>query len=180
MKDITVCIVDDSQQLRRALKQILDMNPGFKCIAMLGTPDEAVSQIPLLSPDVVMMDINLGTAKNGIDCVRVLKPYLPNTNFLMCTIYEDDENIFEALKAGATGYILKRSTTARILGAIREIHEGGAPISSDIARKVVNAFEQNKVATKNSRDINLLSARENQILSLLAGGLMYKEIAAEL
>lgn len=181
MNEITVCIVDDNSDLRNALEEIIQMSEGYKCICTIGTAEEAVRQIPILKPDVVLMDINLGGTESGIDCVRVLKSQVPGTNFMMCTVYEEDEKIFEALSAGASGYILKKTAPSRLLDAIRELYQGGAPMSSQIARKVVAAF-QNKSATKagGSEELDDLSNREKEILEQLSKGLMYKEIAAEL
>jgi DNA-binding NarL/FixJ family response regulator len=133
------------------------------------------------------MDINLGEGESGIDCVRELKPHNPEILFMMCTVYEDDEKIFEALAAGANGYILKKTTPVKLLDSIKELYEGGAPMSSQIARKVVNAF-QNKTLTDTGaeagspqgKSITILSNRENEILGLLSKGLLYKEIAAYL
>jgi DNA-binding NarL/FixJ family response regulator len=127
------------------------------------------------------MDINLGSGETGIDCVRELKPMMPSTNFMMCTVYEEDEKIFEALNAGASGYILKKTAPGKLLEAIRELYQGGAPMSSQIARKVVAAFQKHTPAhgtTEN--DLAALSNREKEILELLSRGLMYKEIAAAL
>lgn len=180
MKDIAVCVVDDNKELRDALEEIITMAEGFTCLATIGTAEEAVNVIPVLQPDVVLMDINLGTAESGIDCVRVLKPRFPDINFMMCTVYEENEKIFEALSAGASGYILKKTDPSRLLDAIRELYEGGAPMSSQIARKVVVAFQRNNIATNEVGDIDKLSAREKEILELLSRGLMYKEIAAQL
>ena len=146
MKDITVCIVDDVSELRQALEEIVSSADGYKCIGTMNNASEALTKLPLLKPDVVLMDINLGETENGIDCVRELKPLLPATNFMMCTVYEDDEKIFEALSAGASGYILKKTEPSRLLEVIRELHEGGAPMSSQIARKVVIAFRDKPVA----------------------------------
>ena len=146
----------------------------------MATAEEAIYQLPILKPDVVLMDINLGTKETGIDCVRVLKPLLPKTNFMMCTVYEEEEKIFEALSAGASGYILKKTDPTRMLAAIRELYEGGAPMSSQIARKVVNVFQQKTPEKEKAGEMDLLSERENEILELLAKGLMYKEIAAQL
>ena len=140
MKNISVCIVDDNRELRNALEEIISMSDGYKCLGTIPTAEDAIRQIPLLKPDVVLMDINLGSAESGIDCVRALKPRIPATNFMMCTVYEEDEKIFEALSAGASGYILKKTTPSKMLDAIRELYEGGAPMSSQIARKVVAAF----------------------------------------
>ena len=136
------------------------------------------------------MDINLGEGESGIDCVRQLKPQHPEILFMMCTIYEEDEKIFEALKAGANGYILKKTAPGKLLEALRELYEGGAPMSSQIARKVVNAFqsrssvdggpENDNTATAAAKTISILSNRENEILELLARGMLYKEIAGRL
>lgn len=177
MKEISVCIVDDNSDLRNALEEIVEMSEGYRCIGTMGTADEAIGQIPLLKPNVVLMDINLGGRESGIDCVKALKRQVPHTNFMMCTVYEEDEKIFEALSAGASGYILKKTAPSRLLEAIRELDEGGAPMSSQIARKVVAAFQKNSAAGK---DLDDLSNREKEILEQLSKGLMYKEIAAEL
>jgi len=176
MKEISVCIVDDVSELRLALEEIVSSFDGYKCIGTMSNASEALTRIPLLKPDVVLMDINLGEGESGIDCVRELKPITPHTNYMMCTVYEDDEKIFEALSAGASGYILKKTEPQRLLEAIRELHEGGAPMSSQIARKVVVAFREKPVAP-HSPAIDQLSHREKQILEELSRGLMYKEIA---
>ena len=136
MREISVCIVDDNKELRNALEEIISMSEGYKCIGTIGTAEDAIRQIPLLRPDVVLMDINLGTEASGIDCVRILKPRIADTNFMMCTVYEENEKIFEALSAGASGYLLKKTDPPRMLEAIRELYEGGAPMSSQIARRV--------------------------------------------
>jgi len=161
------------------LEEIVSMSEGYKCIGTVGSAEEAVIQIPILKPDVVLMDINLGTEESGIDVVRVLKPRIPDTNFMICTVYEEDEKIFEALSAGASGYILKKTSPGKMLEAIRELYEGGAPMSSQIARKVVAAFQQqqNQFAVNDSEQLNLLTNREMEILEFLSKGLMYKEIA---
>lgn len=179
MRQISVFIVDDNKELRNALEEIVTMSEGYKCIGTVGSAEEAVIQIPILKPDVVLMDINLGTEESGIDVVRVLKPRIPDTNFMICTVYEEDEKIFEALSAGASGYILKKTSPGKMLEAIRELYEGGAPMSSQIARKVVAAFQQqqNQFAVNDSEQLNLLTNREMEILEFLSKGLMYKEIA---
>lgn len=180
MKQITVCIVDDNKELRNALEEIITMSDGYKCIGTISSAEDAVMQIPILRPDVVLMDINLNSPENGIDVVRVLKPRIPNTNFMMCTVYEENEKIFEALSAGASGYILKKTDPARMLEAIRELYEGGAPMSSQIARKVVAAFQEQSIKNNNnSEELDILSNREKEILELLSKGLMYKEIASQ-
>ena len=178
MKEITVCIVDDNKDLRNALEEIISMSEGFLCLGTISTAHEAIRKLPLFKPDVVLMDINLGGDESGIDCVKALKTKMSFTNFMMCTVYEEDEKIFEALSAGASGYILKKTAPAKLLDAIRELYEGGAPMSSLIARKVVTAF-QGKSSSERA-DLDELSHREKEILELLSKGLMYKEIAAEL
>lgn len=180
MNEISVCIVDDNSDLRNALEEIVDMSEGYKCIGTIGTSEEAINQIPILRPDVVLMDINLGGSESGIDCVKALKHQVPATNFMMCTVYEEDEKIFEALSAGASGYILKKTAPSRLLESIRELYQGGAPMSSQIARKVVAAFQNKSGGTADSGELDELSNREKEILEQLSKGLMYKEIAAEL
>jgi DNA-binding NarL/FixJ family response regulator len=181
MNEISVCIVDDNNELRAALEEIISMSDGYECAGTMSTAEEAVRKLPLIKPDVVLMDINLGGGETGIDCVRELKPSMPSTNFMMCTVYEEDEKIFEALNAGASGYILKKTAPGKLLEAIRELYQGGAPMSSQIARKVVAAFQkQTTTPGTNESDLASLSNREKEILELLSRGLMYKEIAAAL
>jgi DNA-binding NarL/FixJ family response regulator len=180
MTEISVCIVDDNSDLRNALEEIVEMSEGYRCVGTIGTAEEAISQIPILRPDVVLMDINLGGTQSGIDCVKALKQQIPATNFMMCTVYEEDEKIFEALSAGASGYILKKTAPARLLESIRELYQGGAPMSSQIARKVVAAFQKKSAAAGSNDELDELSNREKEILEQLSKGLMYKEIAAEL
>jgi DNA-binding NarL/FixJ family response regulator len=180
MREISVCIVDDNRELRNALEEIITMSEGYKCIGTIGTAEDAVNQLPLLRPDVVLMDINLGSAESGIDVVRTLKPRIPGTNFMMCTVYEENEKIFEALSAGASGYILKKTDPSRMLEAIRELYEGGAPMSSQIARKVVAAFQQKAKEESGTEELDVLTNREKEILELLSKGLMYKEIASQI
>lgn len=176
MKEITVCIVDDNNELRAALEEIISMADGFTCTGTMCNAAEAITKLPLIRPDVVLMDIHLGEGESGIDCVRMLKPMIPATNFMMCTVYEEDDKIFQALSAGASGYILKKTAPAKTLEAIRELNEGGAPMSSQIARKVVFAFRDKPTTTRS--DTTNLSPREKEILEQLSRGLMYKEIAA--
>ena len=181
---ISVCIVDDNKDIRSALEQIILMAEGYTLAGSFSDAEEALQKIPLVKPNVVLMDINLGDGESGIDCVRQLKPQNPEILFMMCTIYEEDEKIFEALKAGANGYILKKTAPGKLLDSLRELHEGGAPMSSQIARKVVNAFQARTSPdtsnTTTAKTISILSNRENEILELLAQGMLYKEIAARL
>lgn len=184
---ISVCIVDDNKDIRSALEQIIEMADGYRLEGSFSDAEEALESIPLLKPNVVLMDINLGEGESGISVVRELKPNHPEILFMMCTVYEEDEKIFEALTAGANGYILKKTAPSKLLEAIKELFEGGAPMSSQIARKIVNAF-QNKTISDSSvegagstgKSISILSNRENETLELLAKGLLYKEIAAHL
>src|ERR1700753_859366 len=180
---ISVCIVDDNKDIRSALEQIILMAEGYTLAGSYADAEEALREIPEVNPNVVLMDINLGDGESGIDCVRQLKPQHPEILFMMCTIYEEDEKIFEALKAGANGYILKKTAPGKLLDSLRELHEGGAPMSSQIARKVVNAFQAKATAGTGvtpGKPISILSNRENEILELLAQGMLYKEIAARL
>jgi DNA-binding NarL/FixJ family response regulator len=182
---ISVCIVDDNKDIRSALEQIVMMAEGYTLAGSFADAEEALLKIPLAKPNVVLMDINLGEGESGIDCVRQLKPLYPEILFMMCTIYEEDEKIFEALTAGANGYILKKTAPGKLLESLRELYEGGAPMSSQIARKVVNAFQVLAAAdslgtSSTGKAIGILSNRENEILELLAKGMLYKEIAARL
>jgi DNA-binding NarL/FixJ family response regulator len=184
---ISVCIVDDNKDIRSALEQIIEMADGYELEGSFSGAEEAMQAIPVLKPNVVLMDINLGEGESGIDVVKELKPNHPDILFMMCTVYEEDEKIFEALTAGANGYILKKTTPGKLLEAIKELFEGGAPMSSQIARKIVNAFQNKTISDSNlegsgttGKSISILSNRENETLELLAKGLLYKEIAAQL
>jgi DNA-binding NarL/FixJ family response regulator len=151
-------------------------------LASFPSAEDAMDKIPALKPQVVLMDINLG-GMSGIECVRRLKPVNPDILYMMCTVYEEDEKIFEALRAGASGYILKKTAPGKLLDAIKELSEGGAPMSSQIARKVVAAFSKAKPTTEEAAsadDIAALSNREKEILELLSKGMLYKEIANSL
>ncbi|MBS1563843.1 MAG: response regulator transcription factor [Bacteroidetes bacterium] len=178
---ITVCIVDDNKDIRSALEQIIFMSEGYKMLGSFPSAEEAIEKIPALKPQVVLMDINLG-GMSGIECVRKLKPINPDILYMMCTVYEEDEKIFEALRAGASGYILKKTAPGKLLDAIKELSEGGAPMSSQIARKVVAAFSKARPSEEASAtdDIGTLSNREKEILELLSKGMLYKEIANNL
>jgi len=180
--DINVCIVDDNKDIRSALEQIITMSEGYNLVGSCPNAEEALLHIPLIQPHIVLMDIDLGEGENGISVVRKLKSNYPEILFMMCTVYEDDEKIFEALTAGANGYIVKKTAPNKLLEAISELQQGGAPMSSQIARKVVNAFQQRtpEAANQKSPDLNTLSPREKEILELLAKGLLYKEIAGQL
>jgi DNA-binding NarL/FixJ family response regulator len=185
---IKITIVDDNPEVRTVLEKIITAEQEFELNGSYGDGQEALILIPLMKPDVVLMDINLGKGITGIECIRKLKPDYPEILFMICTVFDDDENIFESLCAGANGYILKRTAPGELLRAIREMHEGGVPMSGLIARKVVSVFQVNDsggwgwnpLHAKNGKSIPTLSNRENEILQQLALGLLYKEIAANL
>ena len=178
----SVAIVEDNNDIRQALEHIIESSGDFKLAGSCTTGEEALQKLPLLNPRVVLMDIGLGDGMNGIEVVRELKARNPEILFMMCTIYEEDEKIFEALRAGASGYILKKTQPAKLLEGITELIQGGAPMSSQIASKVVAAFKNNSVTTPSGGGVSLdvLSKRENEILEMLSSGLLYKEISEKL
>jgi DNA-binding NarL/FixJ family response regulator len=182
---IPVAIVEDNTDIRNALEQIIEMSKGYELACSCINGEEALVLIPEANPKVVMMDINLGGGIDGIECVRILKESHPGILFMMCTVLEEDEKIFEALTAGASGYILKKTAPSKMLDAIKELSEGGAPMSSQIARKVVAAFQHKTpplaaVSAVTADPLEALSRREKEILEMLSKGLLYKEIAEQL
>ncbi|HEX5219451.1 MAG TPA: response regulator transcription factor [Verrucomicrobiae bacterium] len=179
---ITVSIVEDSEQLRGTLARMIGRAEGFQCLGDYGTAEEALDAIPKNPPNVVLMDINL-PGMNGVECVRKLKQLTPGTQVVMLTAYEDTENIFNSLAAGASGYLLKRSKSAEILEAIRDVQNGGSPMTTHIARKVVQSFQSSGAATVPAASVEPseeLSPREQEVLDLLSQGFMYKEISDKL
>lgn len=176
-RDIKVCIVEDNQFIKLALEQIIANAEGYDMVGSFASGELAVEGIPQILPDVVLMDINMGKM-NGIEAVQILKEKCPDVLFMMCTVYEDDEKIFEALSAGANGYILKKTKPADLLLALKDLFHGGAPMSSQIASKVVARFR--KKNEHKYEQIENLSARESEILEHLVKGNLYKEIAAKL
>jgi DNA-binding NarL/FixJ family response regulator len=177
--NISVAIVEDNNDIRQALEQIITTADGYTLAGSCINGEEALNKIPSLNPSVVLMDINLGGI-NGIECVKILKELYPQMLFMMCTVYEEDEKIFNALSAGASGYVLKKTTPDKLLNAITELYEGGAPMSSQIASKVVAAFKSRPAFSMNSESLDVLSKREKEILEALSKGLLYKEIAEKL
>lgn len=173
---ISVSIVDDEKKLCESIAAFLDGSPGFRCVSMYGSAEAALQRLPADRPDVVLMDINMA-GMNGIECVRRLKSLDPRLQILMLTVYDDTEQIFRALAAGATGYLLKRHDPDELLQAIRDVQAGGAPMSNSIARKVVASFQK---ADLIGEPQNQLSAREQAVLDCLARGLPYKQIGDEL
>jgi len=170
---ISVSIVEDDAPVRASLARLIDSSSGCRCASRHGSAEKALQEIPTVKPDVVLMDINL-PGINGVECVRRLKPQLPATQIIMLTVYQNTENIFDALAAGATGYLLKQTLPDELLAAIQEVHAGGSPMSSHIARKIVQSFQQ---APPSSPEMQSLTPRETQVLDLLAKGFLYKEIA---
>ncbi len=168
---VKVSIVEDIPELREGLMNLLELDQRFEAVSSYNDAESAIDHLVAMQPDIVVMDINL-PGMNGIDCIRKIKKECPDTQFIMFTIYEDDEHLFDALEAGASGYILKKSNQEKILDAIEELHNGGAPMSTSIARKVINRF-------KGPKDLNI-TGREKEILTLLSKGLLYKEIAEQL
>jgi DNA-binding NarL/FixJ family response regulator len=171
---IKVSIVEDDEGVRDSLAALINDADGFQCVSSHPSAEDAIAQIPLKKPDVVLMDINLPNM-SGIDCVRKLKEILPQTQIMMLTMYEDGEQIFNSLAAGASGYLLKRTPPAKLLEAITEVQRGASPMSGKIARVVVQYFQ--KKAQPAAPESQTLSKREQEILDLLAKGFRYKEIA---
>jgi DNA-binding NarL/FixJ family response regulator len=172
----SVVLVEDDFRLQQQLIEILSHPEDIECLYAVSSAEEALKIIPSQPPDVILMDINL-PGKSGVDCIPELKRKLPQVEIVMLTAYEEEDNIFRALKAGASGYLIKSSTPDEIFDAIRDVQSGGAPFSSHIARKVVQYFRVEKqIADENEK----LSSREREVLDLLAGGFIYKEVADQL
>ena len=174
--DISIAIVEDNHDIRNALEQIIEMADGYSLAGSYNSGEDALLKIPQIKPEVVLIDINLGGI-NGIEVVKLLKKNMTEVLFMMCTIYEEDEKIFEALSAGASGYILKKTAPDKLLTAIKELQDGGSPMSSQIARKVVTHFQNSSNKSMVNDSLDLLSSREKEILEMLSKGLLYKEIA---
>jgi DNA-binding NarL/FixJ family response regulator len=173
---ISLTIVEDLDEVREGLKQFISLSPEFTVLDTFKTAEEAVYTIPKLKPDIVIMDISL-PGMNGIECIKEIKNKVPRTQFMMFTVYENDEKVFEALKAGASGYLLKNTGLVQMIEALKELYDGGSPMSANIARKLVTVF---RTQENNAERVEALSNRENEILQLLAKGLLYKEIADQL
>jgi DNA-binding NarL/FixJ family response regulator len=171
---IAVAIVEDDVPAREILAGWIRNADGFSLAGEYDDAETAIAKLPIDKPSVVLFDINL-PGMNGIECVRRLKPRLPDTQFVMVTVYEDANHIFNALSAGASGYLLKQMRRTELLDALRDVHAGGSPMSSQIARKVVQNFYRNE--TQNNGATVELSGREREVLELLARGFLYKEIA---
>ena len=173
---ISVSIVEDNDQLRGTLARVLNRADGFRCVSQHPNAEDALKGLPQVHPDVVLMDINL-PGMNGVECVRQLKALLPDIQVMMLTVYEDTENIFNALAAGASGYLLKRTTSKELLEAVQDVRRGGSPMTTNIARLVVQSFQKPAATPEPTAD---LSPREHEVLDCLAKGFFYKEIADKL
>jgi len=172
---ITICIIEDLIEIQNGLQTILESDSRFELLQCFENAETAIAELPLLKPDIVLTDINL-PGKSGIDCITEVKTRIPGSQFIMFTIYEDSDQVFEALKAGASGYILKNTAPAKIIESLIELYDGGSPMSPKIARMVLSSFN---ISTKNSVS-ELISKREQEVLELLSKGFLYKEIAEKL
>jgi len=175
MVGITICIVEDLKEVRDGITSLLTFDERFEVLATFPDAEKAVEDLPAWQPDIVIMDINL-PGMNGIECIKKVKPQCPQSQFIMFTIYEDDEKVFEALNAGASGYLLKKAPLGKISESLVELYAGGSPMSTQIARKVINRLRNSET----NGNIDILSPRENEVLQYLAKGLLYKEIAEKL
>ena len=175
---IKVAIVEDNRSIRESLRRILELSSGFQCVCAVGSGEEAIEELPQQQPEVVLMDINL-PRMSGIECTEHLRRAMPSVQVVMLTVYEDNDKIFKALRAGARGYLLKRAgmEPGRLLEAIREVKAGGAPMNSAIARKVVEAFQE---PAETGGIFEPLSRREKEVLELLCRGYANKEIGDSL
>jgi len=172
---ITVCIVEDLEDIRNGLTAIINMTDGFKVLQTFSNAEDALQQLSLLQPDIVVMDINL-PGISGIECIRRVHEKNRSIQFMMFTIYENSDTVFEALEAGATGYILKNSSPAKIIESMQELYQGGSPMNPEIAKKLVMRFQKQTF----SQNEYHLTPKEQKILELMSRGYLYKEIAGEL
>jgi len=171
-KKITVSIVEDIEEICSGLENIINADERFEWLGSFHTAEDATMNLPVLKPDLIIMDINL-PGMNGIECIRKVSAECPSVQFMMFTIYENNEHVFDALEAGASGYLLKNTPPEKIIESLLELYEGGSPMSTHIARKVVASFQKRTVLT----NAEVLSNREREVLDLLAKGHLYKEIA---
>jgi len=176
MEAITVSIVEDLAEVRESLAKLVSNSDGFLLLSTYPNAETAQKNIAAERPQLVIMDINL-PGISGIECIRKIKGDCPGTQFMMYTIFEDDDKVFEALEAGASGYLLKKTPKEKIMEALRELYEGGSPMSTQIARKVIQSFQRKNQLNEES---NLLTPKEKEVLQLLAKGFLYKEISEKL
>jgi DNA-binding NarL/FixJ family response regulator len=169
-------VVEDNRTIRESLAEFLQSDPEFRCVCACATAEEALKLLPKHEPEIVLMDIQL-PRMSGIECTAQLKQLMPSAQIIMVTVYEDTDRIFKALRAGACGYLLKRCTPQELIAAVREVRQGGAPMSREIARKVILSFQEPVTVAEQVED---LSGREREILELLAFGFSNKQIADRL
>ncbi len=172
---ITICIIEDIPEIQKGLQSIIDGDTTFTLLKCFSNAEDAIAELPQLVPNIVIADINL-PGKTGIECVAAIKEIVPAIQFIMFTIYEDNDQVFEAIKAGANGYILKNTPPEKIIEALIDLSEGGSPMTAKIARKVIASMQSNTQTTY----IEILTSRENEVLQLLSKGFLYKEIADKL
>ena len=170
---VKVCIVEDIHEIREGFRGVLNLSGEFTCCGSYASAEDAIKEIPELNPEIIIMDINL-PGISGIEAINLLKQQNCKAQFLIFTVYDDDEIIFDALQTGASGYLLKKTAPARFLEALKETHEGGSPMSPTIARKVISSFQPGLKTN------TVLTPRETEILTLLSKGLLYKEISEQL
>ncbi len=170
---LSICIIEDDKNYNNTLRKVIDHAPGMSCIAQYYYGTDALTGIPALQPDIVLVDIRLHDL-TGIEIVAHLKPAMMHTEFIMCTTSDSEADIFEALKAGATGYLIKGEHIENIIAALNEVKEGGAPMSLSIAKKVTQFFHK-----REDKKLEELTRMENEVLQMLSKGMLYKEIAAE-
>lgn len=176
---VKISIVEDDTSVRQLLAEQINQAEGFCCVSQHPTTQSALAQLPALKPAIVLVDINLPDL-SGIECVRRLKPLMRETQFMMLTVYEDSDHIFKALEAGAIGYLLKPTPGNKLIAALRQICQGGAPMTGYIARKVVQSFQETAAGKTAPGNLDGLTERELDVLRLLARGFFYKEIAETL
>lgn len=176
MNPITISIVEDLNEVRESLENLVKESGDFLLLSTYSNAEQGQKKIPKEQPQIVIMDINL-PGISGIDCIRRIKNVCPNTQFMMYTIFEDDDKVFEALEAGASGYLLKKTPKEKIMEALLELYEGGSPMSTQIARKVIKSFQQKNQFSSES---NLLTPKQKEVLELLSKGFLYKEISEKL
>jgi len=172
---ITVCIVEDLDEVRNGLAAIINMTEGFKVLQSFSTAESALEKLFTLKPDIVIMDIHL-PGMTGIECIKQAREKSSTMQFMMFTIYENSDVVFQALEAGATGYLLKNSSASKIIESLRELHQGGSPMNAEIAKKLVVRFQKTPFAQNEYH----LTPKEHEVLQLMSKGYLYKEIAAEL
>jgi DNA-binding NarL/FixJ family response regulator len=172
---ISICIIEDIPEIQKGLQSIIDVDDRFTILECFNNAEDAIRELPILIPNIVIADINL-PGKTGIECVHTIKEIVPAIQFIMFTIYEDNDQVFEAIKAGANGYILKNTPPEKIIESLIDLSEGGSPMTAKIARKVIANMQKNEAATH----IDELTQRENEVLQLLSKGFLYKEIADKL